>query len=297
MQNGEEGSTATVGLFAAIVALAKPRITAAVALAGLVGMVIAGDGRSGKSSMLVSMATLVMAAAGSAMVNCVFDVRMDRLMPRLHRRVAALARIGQANLLILAAAQIGGALTLAFRHLNILAGLLTASAVLLYTLLYTLYLKRHSPFAAVAGGIPGALPVLIGYAAMTGTIGRDALILFLLLLLWQPPHFWALALSYQDDYRAAGVPVLPVARGVHYTKRLVLIYSTALLPISLTLWLTGCCSGWYAIGATLAGTGYPAALYVFLFRQQDFKQAFRASLLYLGFLLFAILIDSWRRFP
>lgn len=247
--------------------------------------------------MLVGMATLAMAAAGSAMVNSVFDARMDRLIPRLRNRVAALARIGQVNLLILAAALIGGALTLAFRHLNVLAGLLMATAVLLYTLLYTLYLKRHSPFAAVVGGIPGALPVLIGYAAMAGVIGRDALILFLLMLLWQPPHFWALALHYQDDYRAAGVPVLPVAMGVHYTKLLILIYSMALLPLSLALWLTGCCSGWYAIGATLAGIGYPAALYVFLFRQQNFKKAFRASLLYLGLLLFAIIVDSWGRFP
>jgi len=291
----EQGRAGTAILFPALLALAKPRIIVAVALAGLVGMVMAGKGGAGGSSMLVGMTALAMAAAGSAMVNCVFDARMDRLMPRLRSRVEALARIGQVNLLILAAALIGGALTLAFRHLNTLAGLLMATAVLLYTLLYTLYLKRHSPFAAVVGGIPGALPVLIGYAAMAGTINRDALLLFLLLLLWQPPHFWALALQYQDDYRAAGVPVLPVAMGVHYTKLLILIYSATLLPLSLTLWLTGCCSGWYAFGATLAGIGYPAALYVFLFRQPDFKQAFRASLLYLGLVLFAILIDCWHR--
>ncbi len=281
------------GLFPALLALAKPRIAAAVALAGLAGMVMAGKEGASGSTMLVGMATLAMAAAGSAMVNCVFEARMDRLMPRLQSRVEALARIGQVNLLILATALIGGGLALAFRQLNVLAGLLMATAVLLYTLLYTLYLKRQSPFAAVAGGIPGALPVLIGYAAMAGAIGGDALILFLLLLLWQPPHFWALALQYQDDYRAAGVPVLPVVMGVRYTKLLILIYSTALLPLSLTLWLTGCCSGWYAIGATVAGTGYPAALYLFLFRQPNFKKAFRASLLYLGVLLFAIIIDSW----
>jgi len=127
----EQGRAGTAILFPALLALAKPRIIVAVALAGLVGMVMAGKGGAGGSSMLVGMTALAMAAAGSAMVNCVFDARMDRLMPRLRSRVEALARIGQVNLLILAAALIGGALTLAFRHLNTLAGLLMATAVLL----------------------------------------------------------------------------------------------------------------------------------------------------------------------
>jgi protoheme IX farnesyltransferase len=142
----------------------------------------------------------------------------------------------------------------------------------------------------VPGGFPGALPVLIGGAA-GGWIGPDVWIMFGIMLLWQPPHFWALALEYRLDYQAAGVPALPVARGEQYTKLLIFVYATALLPASLALWLFGFCSAWYAGAALALGVAFLAACYVFVVRTSRFRLAFCASILYLTALLAVIICD------
>jgi protoheme IX farnesyltransferase len=182
-------------------------------------------------------------------------------------------------------------LALAFRYLNPLASILILAAVLTYTLLYTLRFKRRSPWGTVTGGIPGALPVLIGYAASANSLGLDCLILFTVLLLWQPPHFWSLALEYRRDYRTAGIPVLPVTHGEGYTKLLIFIYASAMLPASLSLWLFGFCSAWYAGAALSCGLVFLAACWFSICRSRCFAIAFSASILYLMLLFTAIVGD------
>ena len=271
--------------------LAKPGIVAAVLMAGFTGMVLAQrgwpDGRTG----LICLICLFLSAAGSAMINGLLDAPLDLRMVRLRKRVAALETAGRRQVLALALTGIAIALVLALSCLGLLAFSLILAAVLSYTLLYTLRLKRRSPWGAIPGGIPGALPVLIGYAAAAHTLRLDGIILFAVILLWQPPHFWALALEYRHDYAAAGVPVLPATHGERYTRLLACVYATALLPASLALWLFGFCSPWYAGAALTCGSAFLAACYLFLGRARRFSLVFSASILYL-ILLFATVVGD-----
>ncbi|HEX9023394.1 MAG TPA: UbiA family prenyltransferase, partial [Geobacteraceae bacterium] len=180
---------------------------------------------------------------------------------------------------------------LAIRYLNSLTLTLVLAAVLSYGLLYTLCLKRRSPWGAVMGGIPGALPVLVGYAAVANCVRIDGIILFAVMLLWQPPHFWALALEYSDDYRAASIPVLPVTHGKRFTAIFTLIFAASLVPASLLLWFSGFCSARYACAALIAGVAFLASCYLFIVRKERYALAFNASIIYLTLLFAAIIGD------
>jgi protoheme IX farnesyltransferase len=269
----------------------KPGIVAAVLLASFTGMVLGGRGWPDATICLFCLLSLFLAAAGSAMINCVLDAQADRRMARLQARVAALEKAGRGRVLATALIGIAASLALAIRYLDPLTSILILAAVLTYTLLYTLRFKRRSPWGTVTGGIPGALPVLIGCAATTHSIGFDSLILFTVMLLWQPPHFWSLALEYRRDYRAAGLPVLAVTHGEGYTKLLIFIYATALLPTSLSLWMFGFCSVLYAGAALASGLAFLAACWFLICRSRRFVMAFSASILYLMFLFAAIVGD------
>ena len=283
------GGGKTTGLARALLLLTKPGIVAATALVGFAGLVVAGRGWPDPGPALACMAALASAATGSAMLNIVLEAAADVRLKRLERRVAALERVGRGRALVLAGSLIVTGLLLSRGFLPPHTTLLLLAAIVSYTLVYTLCLKR-SAWGAVPGGLPGALPVLIGGAA-GGWIGPDVWILFGIMLLWQPPHFWALALEHRCDYQTAGVPALPVARGERYTKLLIFVYATALLPASLALWLFGFCSAWYAGAALLLGVAFLAACYLFVVRTSRFRLAFCASILYLTALLTAVICD------
>ena len=288
-RNGEAGGAA--GRIGSAVLIAKPGIAAAVAVAGMAGMVLAEGGGPPPRTLLFCLASILLAASGSAILNGIFDSRMDSRMPRLSGRVAALRRVGPRGALALALLLIASGLFLAYRFLNGTAALLVLCAILSYTVLYTLFLKRRSPYGTIPGGIPGALPVLIGYSAVSGRIGPDGWILFLVMLLWQPPHFWALALKYQDQYRDAGVPVLPVVRGEPYTRVLIFLYAVALLPMTLALWAFGYCSGLFAAAAVLLWAGFLASSYRNAVARRRYGRAFGASIVYLMGLFAALVGD------
>lgn len=279
-----------VGAAFALIRLAKPGIVAAVLLAGCAGMVTAARGLPEARTAALCLAALLLSAAGSAMLNGLLDAPLDRSMARLRVRVRALDAIGGARLLLTALTSISAALFLA-TLLNRLVVLLILGAVIFYTLAYTLILKRRSPWGAVPGGIPGALPVLIGQAAVTGSIDMAGMTLFTVIFLWQPPHFWVLALHHEDDYRAVGLPVLPVACGEGYTIVLILLYVTALLPATLALPLTGCCSPLFAALAVALWLYFLAACCRHAVRAKRFERAFRASVIYLTLLLAAVILD------
>ncbi len=281
----------TGGLALALLRLGKPGIVSAVLLAGFAGMTLAARGLPGMRVVLLGLATIVLAAAGSAMLNGYLDAPLDRKMVRLEERVSALSRVGATRLLITGLACIAASLLLALAGLNPLTFLLVLVAVLCYTVVYTGHLKRRSPWAAIPGGIPGALPVLIGQAAVTGTIDPGGVLLFAAIFLWQPPHFWLLALRHQDDYRNAGVPVLPIAHGEGYTRVLILLYVTALLPPTLALSASDRCSPLFAIAAFGLWLYFIAACWRHAVRGRRFDRAFRASIIYLTLLLAAVTLD------
>lgn len=276
---------------ASALALLKPGIALAVALAGMAGMVLAARALPPMGKAVACVGSTVAAACGAAILNGVFDAPSDARMPRLVARVAALRAVGTARALFLAALLVGAGLAAAARFLNPEAALLIAAAVACYAGLYTLYFKRRSPYGTVPGGIPGALPVLVGYAAVSPRLGADGILLFLVMLLWQPPHFWTLALRCRDEYREAGLPVLPVVRGEPYTKAAIFIYAVALLPLSMGLWIAGPCSGRFAAAAAALWIYFIYSLYFHAVRAPRFGQAFRASILYILGLLLAVILD------
>ena len=260
-------------------------------LSGLSGMVLAGKGLPAPGAALICLSSILMAAAGSAVVNSLLDAGRDVRMQRLDARVSALEKVGRKEALALSLVLIAGSLALSWRFLSTTATFLLLGAVASYTVLYTLYLKRRSPYGTVPGGIPGALPVLIGYAAIEPRLGADGILLFLLMLLWQPPHFWALALKYQEDYRSAGFPVMPVALGETYTKILIFAYAAALLPLSLGLWGLGYCSSGYALAVLSLGGFFLFSCYRNIVTSRRFGRAFGASILYILGILLAVIID------
>jgi len=260
-------------------------------MAGFTGMVMAAQGLPAPGTAMLCGAVLLLAAAGSAMINSVLDFPLDCKMSRLTDRIRALEMLGRTKTVLVAATLIAAGVMLALVYLNLLVTLLTMTATFGYLVPYTLRFKRTSPFGAIPGAIPGALPVLIGYGAFRSTIGPDGLILFLLVLLWQPPHFWTLALRYQEDYRAAGLPVLPAALGEPYTKTFILLYASALIPLSLSLWFFGYCTAGFAVIALLSGGIFLAILIRTLFFTPRYCMAFRATNGYLSLILLLIVAD------
>ncbi len=278
-------------LLASALRIFRPGIAAGVTLSGLAGMVLAGRGLPAPGDAAVGLSCILAAAAGSAVVNGLLDAKMDARMRRLAARVSAMEQVGRGRALFLSLVLILGSLAASLLFLNrVFAGLLLG-AIAGYTLLYTLCLKRRSPFGTIPGGIPGALPVLAGYAAVNPVPGADGIVLFLVMLAWQPPHFWSLALKFREDYGAAGVPVLPVAKGEATTRLLIFLHLAALLPLSLGLWLLGFCSGYYALAALVLWTGYLVSCIRNIAASRRYGRAFAASILYILGLLLAVIAD------
>ena len=274
-----------------LLAITKPGIAGGVALSGLAGMALAARGLPDRGTLFVCTICIVLAAAGSAILNVVFENKTDALMPRVSGRAEALARIGSRRAASLATILIASSVIASSFLLNKVTALLIIAAVTSYVFIYTLYLKRSSPYGTVTGGIPGALPVLIGYSAVSPHIGLDGFILFFVMLLWQPPHFLALALKYRGQYAAAGIPVMPVALGEAYTKTFIFIYATSLLPISFSLFLLGYCSIYFAVISVSLGIFLLALYYIQLVRNSAYGRAFGASIFYIIAVLTAVVAD------
>ena len=271
--------------------LLKPGIIVSVAFTGFAGMVVGYRGLPPLNLAVLGIISLLLSAGGSAVLNNVLDQQMDLLMDRLSKRVEALKVLGERTAVAFSVIIILISLFISAVYLNYVATILILCAILSYTLLYTLYLKRSSPFGTILGGIPGALPVLIGYSVVKSNIGIDGLILFIFMILWQPPHFWALAQKYKNDYKKAGLPVMPVAMGSKYTNMLILLYSISLLPLSLSFWFMGYCSQYYAIIALVLGFYFEYVVVLSVIRNKGYGRVFGASILYMLAIMASLIVD------
>lgn len=274
-----------------LLALAKPGIVFSVSFTGFAGMVLSAGAIPAADVVLLALFALISSASGAAIINNVLDRKVDVRMRRLEGRVEALSIVGERNALSIAILLIGLSLVVALYFFNPLTALLIVIAVLSYTTLYTLYLKRSSPYGTILGGLPGALPVLIGSAAVNPVLGIQAWILFVLMMLWQPPHFWSLAQMYKDDYSKAGIPVLPVAFGSKYTNVMMLAYSLSLIPVSLSLWFFGYLSQYYAISAILIGLYFQYIMVRSVLRDGYYGRVFGASIVYILGIMLAVVLD------
>jgi heme o synthase len=277
------------------VTLTKPRIMSLLVLTSVCAMVAAAGGRPS----LVPLAALVvggaLACGGAAALNHVLDRDIDRLMgPRTASRPVAAGRVPASHAVVFGLALSGIAFALLTVFANLLAAALALSGGAFYVLVYTLWLKRSTAQNIVIGGAAGAIPPLAGWAAAHGSLGFGAVALFLIVLVWTPPHFWALALLLKSHYQAAGVPMLPVVRGSSATVIQVLRYTALLVAVSLVPAVTGTFGHVYLMAALVLG-GIFWALAWRLRREQSSARAavlFHYSLLYLALLFLAVAVDA-----
>ncbi len=289
MNETEKKSVGTMAVSAII--LSKPGIIISVAFTGLAGMVVANRALPPAQAVFLCVISLLLSAGGAAILNNLLDKKIDKQMTRLNKRVEALRILGDRNAWVISILMMVVALAVSFSYFNYVNTALILLAILSYTLIYTLFLKRTSPFGTILGGIPGALPVLIGYTAIKPVLQLDAIIVFVFMMLWQPPHFWVLAQKYRKDYEKAGINVLPVALGTKYTNMLILIYSLSLIPLTFILWLTGTNTVYFAAFAAISGIYFNYLVIKSVLANRGYGKAFSASIIYMLLIMLGIVVD------
>ena len=273
------------------IALLKPRVMSLVVFTGFAGLAVApGDIHPILAAVAVLCIALASGAAGA--INMWYDRDIDALMERTRDRPLPTGKIEPAEALSFGVILASGAIMLMFLATNAMAAALLAAAVLFYVFVYTMWLKRRTPQNIVIGGAAGAFPPAIGWAAVTGDVGIEAVVMFLVIFFWTPPHFWALALYRKGDYATAGIPMLPVVRGGVATKRQMLIYTLLLTASSMAPCVLGF-AGWALYGgAAIVLNVIFLVIAVAVMRDTSeaiAKRMFGFSIFYL-FALFAVLI-------
>jgi protoheme IX farnesyltransferase len=215
--------------------LTKPRIIPLLLITTSGSMWIAAKGKVDLLLFLVTLLGGTLAAAAAQTINCIYDRDIDYAMERTRHRPLPSGHIQVLHALIFAIALACISFTLLAVFVNLLSALLTVSGIVFYVIIYTHFLKRHTPLNIVIGGAAGAIPTLVGWAAVTGTVSWTAWLLFAIVFLWTPPHFWALALMIRDDYAKVGVPMLPVVAGNVATTRQIWLYTLLLIPATFLL--------------------------------------------------------------
>jgi protoheme IX farnesyltransferase len=276
------------------VTLMKPRVMALAVFTAFVGMMVAPS-RVDPLLGIVAILAIAAGAGAAGVLNMWYDADIDRMMNRTAMRPIPCGKISRTEALAFGLALAGSAVAVLALVINVEAAGLLAFTIFFYVAVYTMWLKRSTPQNIVIGGAAGALPPVIGWAVANGDVGPEPLILFLIIFLWTPPHFWALALTRADEYARAGVPMLPVVAGKSATARQIFVYSLLLLLVSILPWALGFTGGIY--GAVAAACG---AIFVVLaaqvrrhrgINQHAAHRLFAFSILYL-FLMFAALLAS-----
>ncbi len=278
--------------------LTKPRVIQLIVFCALIGMVLAVPGVPSLADIrLAALACLGiwLVAAAAAAFNCIVEQSIDAKMQRTAWRPTATGQLGNGQTLLFAAILgIAGSVVL-YVWVNPLTMWLTFATFVGYAVIYTVILKPLTPQNIVIGGASGAMPPVLGWAAMTGDVGPQALILFLIIFLWTPPHFWALALYRVEDYRKSGLPMLPVTHGSEFTRLQILLYTVVLFAACLLPFVYGM-SSWLYLGAAVV---LSAGFCIYAFRLwRDYSDAlarrtFRYSLLHLSLLFAALLLDHY----
>jgi protoheme IX farnesyltransferase len=271
--------------------LTKPRVVALILFTALVGMLMATPGPVPWQPLLFGLLGIGLAAAAGAALNHVVDQNIDARMRRTRDRPLPTGRLDTPHALAFALLLSAVSVVTLTTLVNTVTAVLTFAAFLGYGVVYTVWLKRRTPQNIVWGGLAGAMPPLLGWTTVTGEVHVHALLLVLLIFVWTPPHFWALAIKRRDEYARAGVPMLPVTHGVAFTKQQVLLYTLMLAVVSLMPFRAGMSGLLYLVGAVVLGAGFCYRA-VRLLRSEDDTEAMRTfgySILYLT-LLFALLL-------
>ncbi|MEG0052467.1 MAG: heme o synthase [Comamonas sp.] len=289
-------ATAATSVWAQYYALTKPRVVQLIVFCAFIGMVLAVPGVPGWQSwrqMLLACIGIWLVAAAAAAFNCLVERGIDARMKRTAWRPTARGELTQRQALVFSTLLCAAGAAILLLAVNALTLWLTLATFVGYAVIYTLVLKPLTPQNIVIGGASGAMPPVLGWAAMTGQVGHEALLLFLIIFLWTPPHFWALALYRVEDYRRAGLPMLPVTHGNAFTRLQVFLYTVVLLAATLLPYVVGMSGPLYLFAAVVLGLGFCGYGWALLRNYSDAlaRKTFRFSLIHLSLLFAALLVD------
>ncbi|MDH3386561.1 MAG: heme o synthase [Gammaproteobacteria bacterium] len=278
--------------------LTKPKVVLLIVFTAMVGMLLAADGLVPLDTFVFGLLGIGLAAASGAAINHVVDEHIDRIMERTRNRPLVSGELDPRSALVFAL--LIGALGIAMLviFVNLLTAVLTFFSLVGYALIYTMYLKRATPQNIVLGGAAGAAPPLLGWTAVTGSVDTEALLLFLIIFIWTPPHFWALAIRRREEYARAGIPMLPVTHGVVFTKIQILLYTILLFLVTMMPFIVQMSGLIYLAGALALGVGF---LYyaIKLYRDEQpnaiAMKTFGYSIFYLSLLFGFLLADHYAR--
>jgi protoheme IX farnesyltransferase len=284
-----EPSLATVGDY---LALLKPRVMSLVIFTALVGLAVA-PGSIHPVTAFTALLCIAVGAGASGALNMWYDADIDALMTRTARRPLPMGRIQPGEALAFGLTLSAFAVVVLGLLVNVLSAALLAFTIFFYVVVYTMWLKRSTPQNIVIGGAAGAFPPMIGWAAVTGSMSFEPILLFLIIFFWTPPHFWALALYRTDDFKRAGIPMMPVVKGDATTRLQILLYTLLVVPLGIAPWPLGYAGALYGTVSVVTGLGM-LVLAVQVFRERRpveraCRNLFAFSILYL-FLLFAVLM-------
>ena len=275
--------------------LTKPRVVALVTFTAIVGTLLASPGAPPLEALVWGNLGIALAAACAATLNQVLDRRIDEQMARTRARPLPSGQLTERQALAFAALLGVSSMGVLAFLVNLLTAGLTFLSLIGYAVVYTVWLKRATPQNIVIGGAAGAAPPVLGWAAVTDSIDPNALLLALIIFVWTPPHFWALAIARRDDYARAGIPMLPVTHGVAYTRLQVLLYTVLLVVVTLMPYLTRMSGLVYLAAALLLNAGflYYALALKITAREELPLRVFRFSVTYLMWLFAALLVDHY----
>jgi protoheme IX farnesyltransferase len=299
MKSNTSAATAMDAPWRAYLQLCKLKVVGHIVFTAVVGMFLAMPGMVPLPVLLAGTSGIGLAAASAAALNHYLDRQADAEMARTKARPLPAGRLEPAN--VIAFALTLGALSMFILvvFVNTLTAVLTFLSLIGYAIVYTVYLKHATPQNIVIGGAAGAAPPVLGWCAATGQVHPHALLLFLIIFLWTPPHFWAYAIAKRDDYAKAKIPMLPVTHGVEFTQLHVLLYTILLIVVSLLPYLTGMSGLTYLLGAVLFGAGF--LYHAILLKQQAHHRiamkTFAYSLVYLIAIFSFLLLDHYFWIP
>jgi len=277
--------------------LTKPRVVSLIVFTAVIGMFLATPGLPPLGALVFGTLGIALIAGAAAAINCLVEQKVDAVMARTRSRPLPMGQLSSGQTLIFAGVIGGIGLGVLYALVNPLTTWLTLATFVGYAVIYTVILKPLTPQNIVIGGASGAMPPVLGWAAITGELSSDALLLFLIIFAWTPPHFWALALYRKREYAKAGIPMLPVTHGDRYTRLHVLLYTLILLAVSMMPFATRM-SGLLYLACALALGGlflwYAVRIYVD-YSDRVARQTFRYSIVYLSLLFAALLVDHYWR--
>jgi protoheme IX farnesyltransferase len=279
----------------AFLALTKPRVVSLIVFTAVIGMFLATPGMVPPQVLVAGTLGIALVAGAAAAVNCLVEQKLDAVMRRTRWRPLPRGELTAMQTLVFAGALGGTGLWILVQFVNALTMWLTVATFIGYAVVYTVLLKPLTPQNIVIGGASGATPPVLGWAAVTGEVTLEPMLLFLIIFAWTPPHFWSLALYRTDEYAKAGVPMLPVTHGKAYTRLQVLLYTLILFGVSLLPFVVRM-SGWIYLAAALALGGVFLAYALRIYRAYTDALAhrtFRYSIVYLALLFAALLVDHY----